>query len=189
MLGVASSVRDLPAPASRQTRIGAPVNQSVSPEAVTRKKLATRLCFCRKPGAVCKIVATLGIKGSPSPEVISLGSPSEEEFYDKQISCIPSACCIHFLSLFGSLYGLRCWTKPAPPPAPYVCPALGLTPQAPPHPSASLSVQLLSRVRLFAIPWTAARQASLFITNSRSLLKLMSIKLVINNNIVDKDCN
>ena len=33
------------------------------------------------------------------------------------------------------------------------------------------SVQLLSRVRLFATPWTAARQASLSITNSRSSLK------------------
>ena len=38
--------------------------------------------------------------------------------------------------------------------------------------------QLLSRVRLFATPWTAARQASLSITNSQSLLNLMSIELV-----------
>ena len=38
------------------------------------------------------------------------------------------------------------------------------------------SVQSLSHVRLFATPWTAARQASLSITNSRSLLKLMSIE-------------
>ena len=37
------------------------------------------------------------------------------------------------------------------------------------------SVQSLSRVQLFTIPWTAARQASLSITNSRSSLKLMSI--------------
>ena len=37
-------------------------------------------------------------------------------------------------------------------------------------------VQLLSHVRLFATPWTAAHQASLSITNSRSLLKLMSIE-------------
>ena len=37
---------------------------------------------------------------------------------------------------------------------------------------------LLSRVWLFATPWTAARQASLSITNSRSLLKLMPIKSV-----------
>ena len=42
-----------------------------------------------------------------------------------------------------------------------------------------LSVQSLSRVWLFAIPWTAAHQASLSITNSRSLLKLMSIELVL----------
>ena len=40
------------------------------------------------------------------------------------------------------------------------------------------SVQLLSRVQLFASPWTATRQASLFITNSQSLLKLMSIESV-----------
>ena len=40
------------------------------------------------------------------------------------------------------------------------------------------SVQLLSHVRLFATPWTAARQASLPITNSRSLLKLMPIESV-----------
>ena len=38
------------------------------------------------------------------------------------------------------------------------------------------SVQLLSCVRLFATPWTAAHQASLSITNSRNLLKLMSIE-------------
>ena len=38
------------------------------------------------------------------------------------------------------------------------------------------SVQSLSRVWLFAIPWTAAHQASLSITNSQSLLKLMSIE-------------
>ena len=41
------------------------------------------------------------------------------------------------------------------------------------------SVQSLSCVRLFATPWTAACQASLFITNSWSLPKLMSIELVI----------
>ena len=43
-------------------------------------------------------------------------------------------------------------------------------------------VQLLSRVRLFATPWTAARQASLSITNSRSLLKLVSIESVMPSN-------
>ena len=44
------------------------------------------------------------------------------------------------------------------------------------------SVQSLSRVRLFATPWTAARQASLSITNSRSLLKFMSIESVMPSN-------
>ena len=44
------------------------------------------------------------------------------------------------------------------------------------------SVQSLSCVRLFATPWTAARQASLSITNSRSLLKLMSIESMMPSN-------
>ena len=44
------------------------------------------------------------------------------------------------------------------------------------------SVQLLSSGRLFATPWTAACQASLSITNSRSLPKLMSIELVMPSN-------
>ena len=44
------------------------------------------------------------------------------------------------------------------------------------------SVQLPSHVRLLATPWTAARQASLSITNSQSLLKLMSIKSVMPSN-------
>ena len=41
------------------------------------------------------------------------------------------------------------------------------------------SVQLLSHVRLFVTPWTAACQASLSITSSQNLLKLMSIKSVL----------
>ena len=44
------------------------------------------------------------------------------------------------------------------------------------------SVQLLSRGRLFATPWTAARQASLSISNAWSLLKLMSIESVMPSN-------
>ena len=43
-------------------------------------------------------------------------------------------------------------------------------------------VQLLSHVRLFVTPWTAAHQAFLSITNSWSLLKLMSIKSVMPSN-------
>ena len=44
------------------------------------------------------------------------------------------------------------------------------------------SVQSLSRVQLFATPWTVARQASLSITNSQSLLKLVSIESVLPSN-------
>ena len=44
------------------------------------------------------------------------------------------------------------------------------------------SVQSLSRVQLFATPWTAARHSSLSITNSQSLLKLMSIESVMPSN-------
>ena len=46
----------------------------------------------------------------------------------------------------------------------------------------TLLVQSLSHVRLFAPPWTAAHQASVSITNSRSLLKLTSIESVIPSN-------
>ena len=53
-------------------------------------------------------------------------------------------------------------------------------------PSCSLSlfssVQSLSHVRLFATPWTVARQASLSITNSQSLLKLMPIEPLMPSN-------
>ena len=44
------------------------------------------------------------------------------------------------------------------------------------------SVQSLSHVRLFATPWTAAHQASLSITNSRSPPKPMSVELVMPSN-------
>ena len=44
------------------------------------------------------------------------------------------------------------------------------------------SVQSLSHLQLFVTPWTAARQASLSITNSQSLLKLMSIESVMPSN-------
>ena len=44
------------------------------------------------------------------------------------------------------------------------------------------SVQSLSRVRLFATPQTAALQASLFVANSQSLFKLMSIESVMSSN-------
>ena len=59
-----------------------------------------------------------------------------------------------------------------PCPAPH-CPAIQFS-----------SVQSLSCVRLFATPWTPACQASLFITNSRSLVKLISIESVMPSNLL-----
>ena len=50
------------------------------------------------------------------------------------------------------------------------------------HSTMLFIVQSLSCVWLFATPWTVARQASLSITNSQSLFKLMSIKLVMPSN-------
>ena len=44
------------------------------------------------------------------------------------------------------------------------------------------SVQSLSHVQLFATPWTAVHQASLFITSSRNLFKLMSIESMMPSN-------
>ena len=58
-----------------------------------------------------------------------------------------------------------------------LCHPLRLLPSIFPNTQFS-SVQSLSRVRLFATPWTAALQASLSLTNSRSLLKLMPIESV-----------
>ena len=59
------------------------------------------------------------------------------------------------------------------------CILLDLISASLPHsPLKLLSVQSLTHVQLFATPWTAAHQASLSITNSRSLLKLMSIESV-----------
>ena len=50
------------------------------------------------------------------------------------------------------------------------------------------SIQSLSHVQLFATPWAAAHQASLCITNSRSLLKLMPIESVIPSNYLMLCC-
>ena len=49
-------------------------------------------------------------------------------------------------------------------------------------PASLSSVQSLSRVQIFATPWTTARQASLSITNSQSLFKLMCIESVMPSN-------
>ena len=52
----------------------------------------------------------------------------------------------------------------------------------------AIAVQLLRCVQLFATPWTAAHQASLPITNSQSLLKLMSIKSMMPSNHLILGC-
>ena len=50
------------------------------------------------------------------------------------------------------------------------------------------SVQSPSHVRLFAAPWNAAHQASLFITNPRILFKLMSTESVMKKNVLIYIC-
>ena len=54
--------------------------------------------------------------------------------------------------------------------------------------SSTAQLSLSSRVQLFAIPWTAVHLASLSITNSQSLLKLMSIKSVMPSNYLILCC-
>ena len=65
----------------------------------------------------------------------------------------------------------------------FSCRILSVLPHVDPCWLFYISVQFqLSHVWLFATPWTAARQASLSITNSRSWLKLMSIELMMPSN-------
>ena len=66
-----------------------------------------------------------------------------------------------------------CWTT---------SPVLGIIPLKNKKRLIISSVQLLSHVRIFVTPWTAAHRASLSITNSRSLLKLMFIELEMPSN-------
>ena len=77
-----------------------------------------------------------------------------------EIHCVLAVFCVH-------LVGANCWDTQV-------------------HQFRTLSqfssVQLLSRVQLFATPWTAVCQASLSITNSWSLLKLMFIEWVMPSN-------
>ena len=56
---------------------------------------------------------------------------------------------------------------------------LGFSSDCPTENNQFISVQSLSHVQFLAFPWTAAHQASLSITNSQNLCKLMSIKSVI----------
>ena len=82
----------------------------------------------------------------------------------------------YFLSALNSIYWtftlcqILCWTTEFKAKAQLLC-LISIS-----------SVQLLSRARLFATPWIAGHQASMSITNSRSLLKLMSIESVMPSN-------
>ena len=61
-------------------------------------------------------------------------------------------------------------------------PRISVSPRDPPLLRVASIQQSLSHVRLFVTPWTAARQASLSITNSWSILKLMSVESVMPSN-------
>ena len=74
----------------------------------------------------------------------------------------------------ASLPGWSCGTQQGRPRESWLCLGTGS--------GGLIVVQSLSRVGLFATPWTAAHQASLFITNSQSLLKLMSLESVMPSN-------
>ena len=97
----------------------------------------------------------------------------------------------HQAPLSMGLYKQEYWSG-LPLPSPGDLPNLGIkstslalkTDSLPSEPPGKLfsSVQSLSHVQLFATPWTTACQASLSITNPRSLFKLMSIKSVMPSN-------
>ena len=82
----------------------------------------------------------------------------------------PHSSMVLSLSLFSILSFILCFPLLLSSPIPYTF----ILP--------NISVQSLSRVWLFATPWTAACQASLSITNSQSLLRLMSIELMMPSN-------
>ena len=86
-----------------------------------------------------------------------------------------SSCSVCDYLIFSSFLKLRSSLA-------YTSPLQHNTIHSPNLPFFFSSVQLLSSVRLFATPWTGARQDSLSITNSRSLLKFMSIKSVMPSN-------
>ena len=129
---------------------------------------------------------------------------SNGEFQQVSINSVRDRYVLSRVQLFGTPWTVACqaplsigffrqeyWNEmPFPPPGDLPNP--GIKPMSPEPPALAgrffttepsvSSVQLLSRVQLFATPWFAARQASLSITKSRSSLKLMSIELVMPSN-------
>ena len=96
------------------------------------------------------------------------------------IASLPRSKCLLILATVWAQWGTQpLWAYPCSPCAKWVRVLDGKCPSSR---SQAQSVQSLSCVRLFVTPWTAARQASLSITNSRSLLKLMSIESVMPSN-------
>ena len=107
-------------------------------------------------------------------------NPLRPPFLRRGIIIAVAAAAVTLLSSGSSIRTAACITTVVTPTLPNipVTPAT-LSPAAEPGDWRSLSsVQSLSCVRLFATPWTTARQASLSITNSRSPPKPMSIELV-----------
>jgi len=129
--------------------------------------------------------------------LVQVSSPLSSEAVRNKLFCLPSICvslCYVRLSKESSklmkypvvsIYNLK--FKGSPPLA-HNLQVLSSSPLVPTWNSIMVkinqlsSVQLLSRVRLFKTPWTTACQASLSITNSRSLPKHMSIELVMPSN-------
>ena len=97
--------------------------------------------------------------------------------WDIWFSLIVTFWCSHYLPLFQNFYIVYItWILPSPPLSHSLKAARD-------NAWASFnSIQSLSCVRIFATPWTAAHQAFLSITNSRSFLKLMSIQSVMPSN-------
>ena len=91
--------------------------------------------------------------------------------HPEELKAHPQKTCI-WMFVTTLLIITKTWKQPR-------CPSVG-DKQTVSHPDTGIfsSVQSLSRVQLFATPWITARQASLSITNSRSLPKPMSIESV-----------
>ena len=91
----------------------------------------------------------------------------------------------HLLCTTHNLWGIGCYPNPMWPAS---CHPILLWPSVLDYPATQecpitfSSVQSLSRVQLFTTPWTSAHQTSLSITNSQSLLKLMSTESVMPSN-------
>ena len=106
-----------------------------------------------------------------SSPVVLLGMRKSSWFHSKNRASLGEIMLTHRGRERRALGALRPWVPPRPTP-------IGL----PAPPSLPTVVQLLIHVQLFAAPCTAAQQASMSFTISRSLLKLMSIESVMPSN-------